>query len=81
MDALALSLYDEERRAKIEDLQSIIGQKLEVLFDRIQRRGAEYPPIAKAALSDWLEEFQAPTPEEMALFDELAIEDLRPASI
>ena len=28
MDALALTLYDEERRAKIEALQWIIGQKL-----------------------------------------------------
>jgi predicted kinase len=46
-----------------------------VLFDRIQRRGAEHPPIAKAALSEWLEKFQAPTPEEMALFDKPAIED------
>ena len=40
-----------------------------VLFERIQRRGLEQPPIDKAALTRWFEMFQAPTPEEMALFD------------
>jgi predicted kinase len=123
MEALSLSLYDEERRAKIEALQWRIGQELlalgliviiewgtwgkserdtlrlgarslgatvelhylsappEVLFDRIQRRGAEHPPIAKAAVSEWFEKFQAPTPEEMALFDKPVIEDLESGSI
>jgi predicted kinase len=42
----------------------------DVLFDRIQRRGAENPPIDRDALSRWFEIFQPPTPEEMALFDE-----------
>src|SRR6266851_2903356 len=42
----------------------------DVLFDRIQRRGMENPPIERRALSGWFEMFQAPTPEEMALFDE-----------
>ena len=41
----------------------------DVLFERIQRRGLENPPIEKAALTRWCEMFQAPTPEEMALFD------------
>jgi predicted kinase len=41
----------------------------DVLFGRIQRRGRENPPIAQEALSQWLETFQAPTNEEMALFD------------
>ena len=41
----------------------------DVLFDRIQRRGMEDPPIQRAAVSRWFEIFQAPTPEEMALFD------------
>jgi predicted kinase len=48
----------------------------DVLFDRIQRRGMEYPPIAREALSQWCEVFQAPTPEEMALFDEPLLADL-----
>jgi predicted kinase len=42
----------------------------DVLFDRIQRRGRENPPMERDAVSRWLEIFQAPTPEEMALFDE-----------
>jgi predicted kinase len=41
----------------------------DVLFDRIQRRGAENPPIERDAVLRWFEMFQAPTPEEMALFD------------
>jgi len=41
----------------------------DVLFERIQRRGLEKPPITRDAFSRWCEMFQAPTPEEMALFD------------
>lgn len=112
MDALALDLYDEEIRAKIEALQWELGRELlalgltviiewgiwgrsernalrlearalgaavelhylsapvDVLFARVQRRGTENPPITRDALAQWFEEFQAPTPEEMALFDE-----------
>ena len=43
---------------------------VEVLFDRIQRRGLENPPIERDAVFRWFERFQVPTPEEMALFDE-----------
>ena len=118
MDALALDLYDEAKRAKIEALQWQLGQELlalgltviiewgtwgrserdtlrlraralgaavelhylsapvDVLFDRIQRRGMENPPIERDALSRWFELFQVPTPEEMALFDKLFLSDL-----
>ena len=48
----------------------------DVLFDRIQRRGMENPPIERDALSQWFEMFQAPTPEEMALFDQPLVADL-----
>jgi predicted kinase len=48
----------------------------DVLFDRIQRRGLEGPPIERDALSQWFETFQAPTPEEMALFDEPLVANL-----
>lgn len=41
----------------------------EVLFERIQRRGMENPPIERNALLRWFELFEAPTSEEMALFD------------
>src|SRR5436190_8737238 len=42
---------------------------IDVLFERIQRRAAEDPPIARATVLGWYEAFQPPTPEEMALFD------------
>jgi predicted kinase len=42
----------------------------DVLFDRLQRRATEKPPIEREAMSRWFEVFQPPTPEEMALFDE-----------
>ena len=48
----------------------------DVLFERIQRRGLETPPIERDALSRWVEIFQAPTLEEMALFDLPLIADL-----
>lgn len=48
----------------------------DVLFDRIQRRGMENPPIDRDALSRWFEMFQPPTPEEMALFDEPLVVDV-----
>jgi len=43
---------------------------VDVLFERIQRRAMESPPIERAALARWAEAFQAPTPEEITLFDE-----------
>src|SRR5271163_1316480 len=92
MTALAIDLYDEDRRGKVESLQWQFGQKLlalglviiiewgtwakserdtlrlgaralgvavelhylsaalDVLFDRVQRRGIENPPIGRDAL-------------------------------
>lgn len=47
----------------------------EILFDRIRRRGMEAPPVAREDLSRWFDSFQAPTPEEMALFDPPLITD------
>ena len=41
----------------------------EVLWERVRGRGMEEPPIAREALAGWLEAFQAPTAEEMALYD------------
>jgi len=48
---------------------------VDVLFERLQRRGRENPPIDRDALFEWVEIFQAPTSEEMALFDEPLIAD------
>jgi predicted kinase len=112
MDALAINLYDEASRAKIEALQWKLAQQLlgaglkviiewgtwgqserdtlrlgaralgagvelhylaapeHVLLERIQRRGMENPPITRESLSEWLQQFQAPTSDEMALFDD-----------
>ena len=48
----------------------------DVLFDRIQRRRLENPPIERDALSRWSQLFEVPTPEEMALFDKPLVADL-----
>ena len=48
----------------------------DVLFERIQRRGMENPPIEREALGRWAELFQAPTAEEMALYDDPLVSDL-----
>ena len=47
-----------------------------VLFERIQHRGLENPAIERDALTRWVEIFQVPTPEEMALFDKPLLTDL-----
>ena len=53
-----------------------VSAPADVLFERIQRRGVERPPIERDAVSRWLDIFQAPTPEEMALFDKPLVADL-----
>jgi len=47
-----------------------------VLFERIQRRGLESPPIKRDTLSRWFDIFQVPTADEMALFDKPLIANL-----
>jgi predicted kinase len=42
---------------------------VEVLFERLSRRGLEDPPIRMDQLAEWAQSFQSPTEEEMALFD------------
>jgi predicted kinase len=49
-----------------------LSAPVNVLFERIQRRARENPPIERAQLLQWSEVFEAPTPDEMALFDEPA---------
>jgi predicted kinase len=112
MDALAVDLYDEKARERIEALQWKLCQDLlrsgltaiiewgtwgkserdilrlgaralgaavelhylsapvDVLFERIQRRGMEHPPIRLDHLVQWAEMFQVPSPAEVALFDQ-----------
>lgn len=118
MEALALDLYDEAARARVEALQWELGRELlrrgltvviewgtwgraerdalrlearalgaavelhylaappDVRLARIRRRGREDPPIELADLLRWGEAFQAPTAEEMTLFDPPALPDL-----
>jgi len=47
-----------------------LSAPVDVLFERIQRRGVESPPVTRESLLQWQQVFQPPTPEEMALFDE-----------
>ena len=49
---------------------------VEVLSDRIRRRGMENPPIRREQLDQWTKIFQAPTAEEAALFDESVTVDV-----
>jgi predicted kinase len=53
-----------------------LSAPVDVLFERLQRRDTENPPIERDALSRWFEIFQVPTLEEMALFDEPLVPDL-----
>jgi predicted kinase len=46
-----------------------LNAPIDVLLARIQRRGMENPPIERDQLLRWMEIFQVPTPEEIALFD------------
>ena len=46
-----------------------LSAPLEELFARIERRGMEDPPITWEAVQAWGTIFEAPTAEEMALFD------------
>ncbi|MBS4060457.1 MAG: ATP-binding protein [Bacteroidetes bacterium] len=41
----------------------------EILFERIQRRDMENPPIKREDVLRWAEIIQVPTEEEMSLFD------------
>ena len=50
-----------------------LSASVDVLFDRLRRRGRENPPIEREAMLRWAEIFQAPAPEEMALYDAFSI--------
>jgi predicted kinase len=42
---------------------------IDVLLDRVTRRGRESPPIDRAMLEDAAAAFEVPTPDELALYD------------
>jgi predicted kinase len=48
----------------------------DILFERIERRRMESPPIEREMLRRWSEIFEAPTREEMDLYDKPAIADI-----
>jgi tRNA uridine 5-carbamoylmethylation protein Kti12 len=48
----------------------------DILFQRIERRRMESPPIEREMLRRWAEIFEAPTREEMELYDKPAIADI-----
>jgi predicted kinase len=64
-DALRLGARDLGAAVKLYYLSA----PPDVLFDRIQRRDREDPPITREAVFQWIQAFQTPTEEEMALFD------------
>jgi predicted kinase len=55
-----------------------VSAPADLLFERIQRRGTETPPIQRSDFNQWISSFQAPTPEELALFDHPFVADLDP---
>ena len=46
-----------------------LSASVDVLFERIQRRRMEAPPIKREQLQQWGDAFQIPAAEELALFD------------
>jgi predicted kinase len=46
-----------------------LAAPVDILFERVQQRGSEDPPIQRADLERWIANFQEPTTEEIALFD------------
>ena len=64
-DTLRLGARAVGAAVELHDLSAPV----DVLFDRVQRRDMEKPPIERDQLLGWVETFQAPTPEEIALYD------------
>jgi predicted kinase len=65
-DALRLGARDLGAAVELHYLTAPV----DVLFERIQQRAMENPAIERDALLRWVEMFQVPTEEEMALFDD-----------
>lgn len=118
MSALAINLWDEPARARIEALQWSLAQRMlelgniviiewgtwgrserdalrlgaralgaavelhylavtpDVLWQRVQHRANEDPPVTREQMDDWFNIFQAPTKEEIALFDDIRSETI-----
>jgi predicted kinase len=46
-----------------------LAAPVDVLFERIQRRGMEDPPIAREDVEEWFAVFQEPADDEVSLYD------------
>jgi predicted kinase len=57
-----------------------LSAPIDVLLDRIKRRGRENPAIERDAVYGWVEMFEVPTSEETALLDKPLVSDLAFAS-
>jgi predicted kinase len=64
-DALRLRARELGAAAELHYLSAPV----DVLFNRLQRRGLEDPPIKREQLLQWAEAFQIPTAEELVQFD------------
>lgn len=53
-----------------------LSAPVDVLLERIRCRGMEHPPIERNDLLRWANIFEAPTPEEMSLFDTPSAEEV-----
>jgi predicted kinase len=42
---------------------------IDVLYERVQQRARENPPITRSDIATWVAMFETPTPQEIALFD------------
>ena len=49
-----------------------LSTSADILYERIQNRGMEDPPITREVVLSWFQVFEEPTPEELALFDPLS---------
>lgn len=63
----ALRLRARELGAAVE--LHYLSAPIDLLFERVQRRGMETPPIKREQFLEWAKAFQTPTTEELALFD------------
>ncbi len=62
-------LREEGRAAGARVELHYLTAPLDVLFDRIQRRAMENPPITRDDIERWARCMQPPDAEEMSLFD------------
>jgi predicted kinase len=68
-DTLRLRAHELGARVELHYLSA----PLDVLWERVRRRGMEDPPASREDLSRWATVIQVPDAEEMALFDRVVV--------